>query len=146
MRAGYLFLAFLCAIVFWLLVFAAVASAHGTHNSFIKPAYDCYHNPDGQDSRGNVEITHDLDLAKYVVWKCKCVWTEMGYLVCWWSNEGEFTWKKNAVRRARELTDDPRYTDAVVRSIWVQWSAFHRGIGCNTHYDQRGVISWFRKG
>ena len=127
------------------LVFAAKAEAHGAHNSFIKPAYDCFHDDDRLDTRGDVVITHDLDLAKYVVWECECEYLSSGYLVCWWRNKGQYTWKEDAVRRMREL-EDYRYPGAVVVEKWVSWSSFHNGIGCNTHEDRRWVILSKRSG
>lgn len=123
-----------------------VANAHGKHNSPITPAYDCYYNPGGADTWGDVVIVHDSDIGVYVVWKCVCIYGSIGHRICYWKNMGQYTWKKNAVRRMRELTKNPKYNNAYVTQIRVQWSAFHRGIGCNLHQDRRYVIRVKRAG
>lgn len=117
------------------------AQAHGKHVSPIKPAYDCFFNPDGPDTRGDVAVTHDIDLDEYVVWKCVCIYTEAGYLVCYWRNMGQYATLERAVEKMRELTRSSRYGVERLRRIRVSWFARPKGSdGCHIHYARRYAI------
>lgn len=122
-----------------------VAQAHGHHHSPIKPAYDCYFNKFGRDTQGDVDITHDWDLQKYVVWKCKCEWLDSTTFRCWWRFKGWYTWREDAVRRARELKG-PHHKNAQIRTILVEWNAWHGVDGCARHIGHKPAVIWEKRG
>lgn len=136
------------ALVLFFFTFVSNAGAHGKHVSPIKPAYDCFFNPDGPDTRGDVVITRDDDLDVYVVWKCQCTYTEMGYLVCYWRHRGQFAKRDRAVRRARELTEpDSKYGPEYLRLIRVSWFARPVGSdGCHRHVARKYAVVVRRRG
>jgi len=119
------------------------AQAHGPHHTPIRPAYDCfkYWNTETRrwhSTEGDYQITVDLDLDVYVLWRCDCSWYRHGQrYVCHWRE----------IARAKEIADLPKpennrpgdqFKPRVRELNWVKWTAWHVATGgCVTHSGRR---------
>jgi hypothetical protein len=132
-------------LIRWLAIIASVwglaaivtpeeADAHGPHADWVMPAWDCY-----KMIEGDVAITHDLDLKRWIKWRCVCVntaQTGQPKWVCWW----KVIQVRRALKNITMPTSAARYYPPYVVIRRVQWLAQHADGACYKHYARKAVI------